>query len=424
MLMRVVGIKEENDYGVAEPAPDFHQEVENSKPGLGSDPSTKSGGSRMKKKARAGVMKPGYTIKAGVDLKRIGHYIKAFLGNYKFTAGSSGNPNKHEFWGGEQNNLPSFTIWGTFDYFEKVMVGAVLDTIKLECSDESMTCEAQFPYKTETTHRLYDADDYELIILEDDWEVMFYDIICSFGEDDIPGVVSSLTMDGKNNLNVENTIGFGSRAPQKKPMAQDRDIELSVTSTLVEESVGLIQQAEYGEEGHEPSACKLFKIPFKIVINICENTSDKLTILFPECTFVADYEASGSDEIQVTYKLVAMGSGTATMLDGTEIVTDMYALLENDMSEIGPSDNTPTATVNLTVKDESDTNVTGLTVKLHNRATEEDYTATYSTNKYVASSVPLGRYDVIITGRTIVKGAIVNVNESTENFNVTVEDSD
>lgn len=419
MIMRVVGIKEESSFGVPAPAPDFHQEVDNSKAPLGSDPFTSSGGSRMKKRARAAALKPTTTIKAGVDLKRIGHYLKAFLGNYKFTSGSSGNPNKHEFWGGEQNNLPSFTLWETYDYFEKTVIGAVLDNLKLECSDENMTGESEFKYKTETSHKLYDIDDYEATFLEDDWEVMFYDIVCTFGPDEIPGLVSSLSFDGKNNLS-DKVIGFGSRLPQRKPLAQDRDIELSLVSTLEEESVELIQKAEYGEEGHTPSSCKLFKIPFKIVINICENTDDKLTILFPECTFVAEYESSGSDEIEVNFKLVAMGTGTAEMLDGTEIVTDMYALLENDMSQIAPAAANSKGTVNLTVQNPSGTGVTGLTVKLHNRATEEDVTATFSTNKYVATQVPYGKYDVVISNKTIVKGFIVNANASTTNATVTV----
>lgn len=421
MIMRVVGIKEENTYGVAEPAPDFHQEVENSKASLNSEPFTSSGGSRMKKRARAGVIKPTSTIKAGVDLKRIGHYLKAFLGNYKFTAGNVSNPNKHEFWGGEQNNLPSYTLWETFDYFEKVVRGAVVDNLKIECSDENMTAETEFAYQNETSHKLYDAEDYELKLLEEDWEVMFYDILCSFGEDAIPGIVSSLSFDGKNNLKVDSTIGFGSRAPQRKPAAQDRDIELSLVSTLEEESVELIQKAEYGHVGHEPSKCKLVKIPFKIIINICENTDDKLIIIFPECTFSVEYEASGSDEIETNFKLLAMGSGKATMLDGTEIITDMYAILENNMGEIGPSAISADSTVTLVIKDESGTDVTDATVKLHNRSTEIDYDVTYSSDTYTVS-VPLGRYDVIITGKTIKKGSIVNVNQATQSFNVVVED--
>ena len=374
----------------------------------------------MKKRARAGVYKPTSTIKAGVDLKRIGHYLKAFLGNYAFTAGSSGNPNKHEFWGGEQNKLPSYTLWETFDIFEKVVMGAVVDNWKLECSDENMTLETEFAYKTEHSHRLDDDEDYELKLLEDDWEVMFYDVLCYFGTDEIPGVISSLTIDGKNNLNVDKTIGFGSRGPQRKPSAQARDIDLSFVSTLEAESFELIQKAEYGHVGHGPSECKIVKIPFKIVINICENTDDKLIIIFPECTFSVEYEASGSDEIETTFKLTAMGSGTATLADNSTVITDMYAILENDVAQIQPTPEVETSTVNITLKDDEDTAITDATVKLHNRSSEEDYTATFANSKYTAS-VPMGRYDVLITGKEIIKGSILNVNRATHNFNVVVE---
>ncbi|MCE7699538.1 MAG: carboxypeptidase regulatory-like domain-containing protein, partial [Methanobacterium paludis] len=111
MANRVLGLKEEATYGTAsDTVPDWHQEVSKAKASPNSEPLTYSGGSRSIKKAKAGVMKPEASYDMKCDLKRIGHYLKAFLGNYKFTAGGA-SLNTHEFWGGENASLPSFTLW-------------------------------------------------------------------------------------------------------------------------------------------------------------------------------------------------------------------------------------------------------------------------------------------------------------------------
>ena len=138
MANRVLGLKEEAKYGTAsDNVPDWHQEVSKAKATPNTKPMTYSGGSRSVKKAKAGVMKPEASYDMKCDLKRIGHYMKAFLGNYVFTAGGN-NTNIHEFWGGENTELPSFTGWSTFDIVMKKLVGMLCDSLKLEVGDEFM----------------------------------------------------------------------------------------------------------------------------------------------------------------------------------------------------------------------------------------------------------------------------------------------
>lgn len=420
MGIRVVGIKQEETYGVSASAPDFHQEVSKASASLNTEPITKTGGSRMVKRARAGSKKPTSTIEGEVDLKRIGHYLKAFLDNYQFTNGGT-NPNTHEFWGGENNKLNSFTLWETFDVFEKTVVGALLDEFKMEVSDEYMTFTSDWIYKDESSEAINENEEYETKLIDGDYPLMFYDVSLELDEEAPPGIVSSFSFEGKNNLNVEKTIGLGSRGPQRKAAAQARELSLSLISTLEKETVELIQKAEYGEVGNSPSPCKLYKIPLKLICNVCEDTTDRLEIYFPACIFAVEYELSESEEIEVTFNLNAMGTGSAIKLDGNKITTDMYCRLVNDQGEIKSSENITSSQVTLNVKDESDKKLTKQKIRITNRVNDISFTGTESAEgTYSFDKVVPGRYDVSIEDKKIISGNIISINDETEEFDITV----
>lgn len=429
MANRVLGLKEETTYGTAsDTVPDWHQEVSKAKASPNTEPMTYSGGSRSVKKAKAGVMKPEASYDMKCDLKRIGHYMKAFLGNYVFTEGGN-NANTHEFWGGENSELPSFTGWSTFDIVMKQLMGMVCDSLKLEVGDEFLDGSAEWKYKDET-RILSVPDPADQKMIPDDTLIAFYDIAVLLDSAAPPGIVSKFSFEGKNNLNVDKTIGLGSRKPQIKPKAQAREVTLSIESTLVQETLDLIAKAEYGEVANTPSACKLYKLPLKLTINFCEDASDSMEILFPECIFSVEYEASEADEIDVKFELQTMATKKVTLLDGTtDVVTDMYVKLQNNQPEIKAG--VPgTATVNFTVQSDDATPVplVGATVKITNRMTDAELTSGATSEAGAASiaTVPLGSYDVEVTSSESVvldtTPLIISVNETPETFIITVND--
>lgn len=337
MVLRLFGLKEEKTYGEdidESTVPDWHRRVTKSSVKLGDEPFIFTSGSRMDHKVRSGVMNPTAEIEGYVDLKRIGHTLKAFMDNYKFTSGKDGNT--HEFWGGECSDLTSFSGWATFDEFEKWIKGLVLDSLKLEVSNEAMTSTEEWIYKTEH-HNPITENEYEVREVEGAIPLMFYDVGVELDGEPIPGVATSFSFEGNNNLNVDNTIGLGSRWPQKKAAAQKREIKLSVVSSLTPETVDIIRKAEYGDDVYDPSECKIWKVDLKLVIGICEDPSSTLEILFPQCHVVTEYESSESDETEVTFNLQTLGSKEVTLLDGSTVETDVYAKLVNDVDEISPS---------------------------------------------------------------------------------------
>ncbi|MBO7444680.1 MAG: carboxypeptidase regulatory-like domain-containing protein, partial [Methanobrevibacter sp.] len=257
--------------------------------------------------------------------------------NYVYTAGS-GDINTHEFYGGEGKELPSFRAIAVYDMLKKYIYGMLEDGLKLECSDDSLSVEADWINKTEKAGIIGQSgetftrpDD-----LEDDLFIMFYDISMKLNNAALDGVSTSFSFDGKNNHNVDSTIGFGSRAPQIRAPAGKREIGIELKTTLTSDTVRSILNAEYGEVGVlEPSACKILQVPLEVNIALCEISGIACQILFPQCTVKAEYDMSGADDIEVTLTLATLGSGTVTLDDGeTDVVTDMYVKLTNELEEL------------------------------------------------------------------------------------------
>ena len=110
MVDRGFGLELESTYGdttvtKSQFDPSFWNQAEDVDFKLGDEPVTRSGGSRMNKRARAGIMKPEGSTTADADLQQLGWYFRGYLDNYVCT--------------GEQKYLPSpdgmsgSLIWNT-----------------------------------------------------------------------------------------------------------------------------------------------------------------------------------------------------------------------------------------------------------------------------------------------------------------------
>ncbi len=343
MVDRGFGIELEESYGndVSKSTfdPDWWNQAESLEFKLNDEPVVKSGSSRMNKRARAGVMKPTGSTTADADLQQLTWYFRGLLDNYKYTAGSSGaTVHTHEFWGGEGKELPSFRGIYVADMLKKYIYGLLVDTLKLSVSNESMTVEAGWIYKTEKAGIIGQAS--ETFTEPDDLTneqifIMFYDIALKLNNQALDGVSTALEVETNNNHNVDGTIGMGSRAPQKRALAGKRENALNITTTLTEDTVRSILNAEYGEvNALEPTSCKILQLPLEINITHCEQSNLSCKILFPKCTVRVEYSLSGVDAIEATLALDTLGTGTATLADNTEVQTDMYIKLVNNVGEL------------------------------------------------------------------------------------------
>lgn len=305
---------------------------------LNDEPVTRSGGSRMNKRARAGIMKPSGSTTADADLQQLAWYFRGFLDNYKYTAGS-GSVHTHEYWGGEGKELPSFRGIAVYDMLKKYLYGLLEDQLTLEVSNEGMNVGAEWIYKTEKAGII--GVDGETFTEPDELTkqqifIMFYDVSLKLNNQAVDGVSTAFSFEGNNNHDVDGTIGLGSRYPQKRALAGKRENTLSITTTLTSDTVRSILNAEYGEvNALEPSSCKLLQLPLEVNIAHCEDAEMSCKILFPKCTVRVEYDMSGVDSIEATLTLDTLGSGTATLADGTtQVSTDMYVKLVNYQEEL------------------------------------------------------------------------------------------
>lgn len=303
---------------------------------LNDTPITKRGSSRMNKKVRAGVVKPTGSTTAEADLQRLTWYFLGFLDNYVFTESES-DLNTHEFYGGEGKELQSFRAVAVFDMLKKYLYGVLVDGLTLEVSDDSLTVAADYIYKTEKAGIIGVNDTFTRPEeLDDDLFIMFYDIALKLNNKSVDGVSTGLTLEGNNNHNVDRTIGFGSRAPQIRAPAQDREVNITLTTTLTNDTVRSILDAEYGAvDALEPSLCRVLQVPLEVTVELCEIPGTELTILFPTASVNVEYNMSGAEAVEVTMNLATLGSGTVTLADEETIVeTDMYVKLVNEQPNL------------------------------------------------------------------------------------------
>ena len=324
--------------------PNFWNQADDVDFKLNDEPITRSGGSRMNKRARAGIMKPDGSTTADADLQQLTWYFRGFLDNYVCTEGATpatGHTQTyiHEFYGGEGKELPSFRGIAVFDMLKKYLYGMLEDGLSLEVSDEGMTVSADWIYKTEKAGIIgVSGEDFTRpdALTAEQIFIMFYDVTLKLNTQPLDGVSTAFKFEGKNNHDVDSTIGLGSRYPQKRALAGKRENSLEITTTLTSDTVRSILNAQYGEvNALEPTSCKLLQLPLELNIAHCEDSDLACKIVFPKCTVRVEYDMSGVDAIEATLSLDTLGSGNVTLNDGTTSVeTDMYVKLTNYVEEL------------------------------------------------------------------------------------------
>ena len=344
-MNRGFGLEVEGTYGspsvsTANYDPDFWNSANSVDFKLNDEPVVRSGSSRMNKRARAGIMKPTGSTEADADLQQLAYYFYGFLDNYVYTAGGSGaTVHTHEFYGGEGKELPSFRGIAMYDMLKKYLRGMLIDELKIDVSSENMTVGAEWIYKTESAainEAFTEPDD----LTNEEIFIMFYDVSLKLNNAALDGVSTAFSFSGKNNHDVDKTIGLGSRYPQKRALAGKRENEITITTSLTSDTARSILNAEYGEvNATSPSSCKLLQLPLEVNVAHCENSNISAKILFPKCNVRVEYSYSGADIIETTLSLDTLGSGTVELADGTtEVETDMYVKIVNNQEKIETAD--------------------------------------------------------------------------------------
>lgn len=324
--------------------PSFFQDYKSGNPALGSENIEIESGSRMTQAVRAGWLNPEASVTVSMNMNLFIWYLYAFLGNSLYTAGEGAEAgfNVHQFWGGENASLPSFCCVFVEDDLERTLHGAILDELSFEASDGEVDLEQKWVYASEYALPI-DQDDYYTTNVQSkevqSTPLVGYDFSATIGNQSNI-FVKSISFNGKNNLDVDNTKGTGSRELQRKPFAGKRDIEIELTSVMEAETLALILAADYGEkptitqgEYIVPSACKVFGTNLVIHIELCTAAGKYVNLVFPSVELSVEKTVEGSDTVEVTFKAKPLGKNSATFHDGkTTKKTDMFAIAINGMT--------------------------------------------------------------------------------------------
>lgn len=348
-MARGFGLTVEDDY-ISEVQPvddvniDWFQKMPEVNFELGDEVETDDGGGRTDEIFWAGAAKPNGSTSAKVDLQRLTYYLYGFLDHYLHTTGED-DLHIHEFWGGENHELPSFSGIAMYDELKLALFGLLIDGLKLEVSDGAMDVNVDWLYSTETYRTLEENEDFiepeELV--NSKIPVRFYDVFVYLDGKDgkgykKPGATqTSWSMEGNNNHDQEGTIGLGSRFPQEHPQAQKRTINLSLATTLNRRSYKTIMDARYGQaDARQPDRCRVLTVGMKLEVIQCENPAQKLIIEFPNCTLRSEFDLKGADRVEATLNLQSIGNSEITLADNTtKVFTDMYVQLINNVPEMG-----------------------------------------------------------------------------------------
>lgn len=352
MVNRAIGLKQEEKYGELKKgvkAPDFHQRVQSMEVKLGDETTRYNQGSRKYHACRRGIAKPSGSTESYVDLQRVGHYLKAFFDQYHYSYNKivDKEEHQHHFWGDDDQDLTSFHGWATFDYFEKSISGIVIDSLSIECSD-ALTLSSEFFYKNETA-RYISAMEYEFREVTGAVPIQQYDVHVSLdGMTEEQVVITSLTVDFKNNLDQDGSIGLGSRYPQRKATAGAREIEISMEAKMSQETklLELIRKAEYGGTGQTPTD-EIVLVPLKVKITPSATPESYMVIYFPNCEMTVEYDAPDEGQIEVSFTLVPYNAKLKTFdkdsdyehivpryLKDKDYSTDCFIYLQNDQKNI------------------------------------------------------------------------------------------
>lgn len=340
-MARGFGLTLEEDYGDVQDINDINldwfQEMSEVSFELGDEPETDDGGSRSDVTAWASVAKPSGSTSGNIDLQRMTWFIRGFLDNYKHTAGSDGL-HIHEFWGGENHELPSFVGMALYDDLKIALYGLLLDTLKLEVSDSAMTASEDWLYATEKAEIIAVGDEFNKPsqLTDSNIPIRTYDVQVLLNGESPGAIQTSFSMEGNNNHDQDGTIGLGSRFPQEKAQAQKRNIALTLGTTLNRNSYREILNARYGAVNiNSPSECKVLTDKLTLKIRQCENPNQQMIIEFPKCTLNAEFDLKGADRIEATLNLNTLGNNEITLNDETtKVDTDIYVKLINKVPEL------------------------------------------------------------------------------------------
>lgn len=338
MAERKVGLKKEASFGVGESTVSFYAELSSFNPKIeGENLTRETLSARAPKIVRPGEYSQSLDFEGFTDLERLGHFLYGVFGDYAYTAGGSGEPNIHEFWGGNTRLLPSFTFFAAFDEFKRKYAGTIINNLKLDMKKELITFTGKAVAKTASEVSSLPSEP-QLPTGFRDTPLAFYETTVKIDGATLPAPAQNLTLEIENEIKKDLAFGLGSRFMQIQPPAQSRTVTLELdTAVLNDQWNNIIKKAEFGSESATSPGYVVGEVAAEINVNPLDDSGNELVVKMPSATLEVDYGIKGTDVIDLKFKMTGLQKGNITKQGGGTVETDCYMELKNHMTDISQS---------------------------------------------------------------------------------------
>ena len=294
--------------------------------------------------ARAGYPEPEGSVTVSAHTKIVPTYMYSLLGNYRFTengasittsGGSTVQRNVHEFWMGENSELPQWASSLNYsDFMQKRLTGCVTDTLDWTAGLDKTELEIGFKYRNEKS-RTYNLETYrQMMTINEGLPLIGYDYnprLNILENDTLQGrCFKEVKISVENNLiSGEDVRCLGNRFYSVKPTSDSKSISIECTTSFTRDKYDLIMGAAYSNtnvtEGyHSASACQTFTGHFQLSASPCAEEAEQVIFDFPQCLVNVDNLTADGNNLEATMKLTPIATGEATLLDNTKVRTPMY----------------------------------------------------------------------------------------------------
>ncbi|MFW6090527.1 MAG: phage tail tube protein [Actinomycetota bacterium] len=279
--------------------------------------------------------RPAYYTTSGnvvvpVDVHTVGWFLKWALGGYVFTEDTpEAGVNLHEFYGGTDLELPPFTTWLGKDVWEQIVRGCMVSQLQLQVSDGYAQITLNLLGGKDSKGSL---DDDVLGQLPDAPPITFPQMkffVGGTGEsDEESSKITDLTLTVNNNGDAAAARGLGSRYPQRRIPAGQRDTTVAFTSYY--DSTDHIERVWGNTSGPSDDG----STELELHIEADDGDDGKLTIELPRTIFTGvQAQPSGRSRINMQVDATAMLDDVA-LEDDSDVETEIYVRVENDLDEL------------------------------------------------------------------------------------------
>lgn len=305
---------------------------------------------------RGGYPEPEGTVNVSAHTKAVPTYFYSLLGNYRFTSngasielsdGTTVTRNVHEFWMGENGELPQWSGMFTYgDFMQKKVMGAVTDSMTWTAGLEKTELELGFKYRQEYSKQANIETARQSFIMNSGLPLIGYDYSTSLTIVEEQTITSNCfrdaTIDIQNNLITGDDIRcLGQRKYSIQPSSEEKNIEIDLTTKFDRRNYELITAAAYGNTNvangyHGLEDCKNFTGHFNIYASACTEEAERINMIFPRNIIRLDTISAEGNNLEANLKLFPVNTGKVTLLDGTtQINTPMYVKVVSSAARVG-----------------------------------------------------------------------------------------